>query len=1063
MEIVVSERGAPSVARNIDAIGDKAEKSAIQTNRLYHALRSLGAATGVLALGRMVDQYTSLTNRLRVVTKDSAQLKVVQQELFNISNKTRTSFGANVEVFGRLALSLKDAGTSMQTMLNVTESLAKATVISGASAEEAKNALIQLSQGLASGTLRGDELRSVLEQLPIVADAIAAKLGVTRGAIRKLAEEGRLTTKVVVQAVQEAAGKWDELFKKTVPTMSQAIQVIKNRFLETIGAMDEASGASAAFAKALIGISGHMKEITGAAVTLAGVLAVQLVRYALNIAIGRMLDFLKLLIVTPLYNFAAALGTITTALVVQSGAFLAATANAAKYIASLSLGVFGFVGRIGGAFSGALSSVLGFVTGAKSAQLTFRGVITGFGQAVLFLLNPLKLVQGFFVGLTALIGGGFRAAIGVATGALTLFGTVLAGAFGAIGTLIQVIAGVGIAMVTLGDQTTIAKDKLATYKDFALAVWNNIGTGFNSLVQYMSGLWPKMTQGSTQAFGEAEGGFKGMARSIAGGLDKLVAIFQAAYDTILDAWRSFPAALLDLIIQGLVKAYNALVQFVKDAWEFLKDSFQKLISLDFDNIGAGGLDLKVEGAAARVGDVFNKNLEKRIGEGGGGALKLLEKQFDDAEKLAKERIEKANAEAEALKKARAELPVQGPDKTTPDDSSKRGRKTFEDYLNELKREQELGLAIGESYKILNEELRIANALRTDLTPQQKALVEEAVKENLALEAKRALLNEIKGPQEEYNTKVQYLTELYQAGAITLEEYNAKFLTLRENLVNALPEATTFADGFAIQIEKMRLATQNGFGQMGTEVAKIFGPGGTLINGIGDAVAQSIVFGKSFKEQIRQVAQSILSQLISALVKMGLNMVLNSTLNATLGAASTAQGVAQAGALTAAYTPAAAMASLATGGTNAAAAGSGIASIFSMLTGLVGSFGAFKEGGYTGGVGTSDVAGLVHGQEFVINAAATKRNRSLLEAINAGKDPLQPVVAAASAPSMNVAITNEIPEAAFEVNMLSETDVEIIARRVVQRDAAGIVANDLRNPNSRMSKSVGTNTTASRRR
>lgn len=1067
LEIVVSERGAPTVARQLSAIGDHAEKSAVQTNRLKNALVSLGAATGAIQLARIVDTYTDMQNRLKVVTTSSAQLKAVQQDLFSIANRSRSSYEATVELYGRLALSLKDAGVSTKTLLQVTESLNKATIISGASSTEAKNALIQLSQGLASGTLRGDELRSVLEQLPVVADAIAQKLGVTRGALRKLAEEGKLTTATVTQAVVENQGKWEELFAKSVPTMAQALTVVHNRFIEVAGGMDESLGASAAIAQAFLFLARNMETVAGVAATLATTLSLTLARYAISIVIGRMLDLLAVFAVQPLIAFTNAIGLITTALVAQVGVLANATKAVGLYLAVTGVGIAGFISKVAGGFALAVRAVSGFSLAAAAGALSLRGILAGIGGAFMLLLNPIRLVGATITGLTAFIGGAAVAAVRTFTASLTILGAVLGFTFRALSTILTVVATVGVGFVTLGDKALIAANSTVTYKDFALAAWEQIKTGFNSMVKFISGLWPSVGAGAKQAFGEADNSFVSYARKAAAGLDYVRAAFLATYDTILAQWRSFPAALADLVIQGVKKAYRAVVDFMGQVYSFLKDAITKIITLDFSGISTGGLDTQVSGAAERVGTSFNDALKKRL-EDGNSFAQALENTLASAEKISKDRIAKEKAELEALQRERDKYGLQGPDKTTKlDDEEKRKPKVFADYLKELEREAALGLKVGDALRIANEQRSISDKLRQNLTDAEKLAVEAQVREIANLERKRDLLQEINGPTDEYNLKTQALNELFNSGAITLEQYNAKFFQLRENFINGLPEATTFADGFATQIEKMQNATRNGMGSIGTDVAKIFGPGGTLINGIGDAVAQTLVFGKSFKDQIRQIAQSILSQLIGSLVKVGLNMALQAATNQGLMAATTASGVAQAGALTAAYAPAAALSSLATGGANAAGASTGIATIFSLLASLGGSlfssFKGFSDGGYTGAVGVKDVAGVVHGQEFVINAAATKRHRSLLEAINAGKDPLQPIVAAAQAPSMNVSITNEIPEAAYEVRQYGETEIEIIARRVVQREAAAVVANDLRNPNSRVSKSVSGNTTAGRRR
>ena len=98
-----------------------------------------------------------------------------------IANATRSDFEATSELYARLANSSKELGVGQEQLLKFTKILNQAIVLSGASAEEAAGGIRQLAQGMASGTLRGDELNSVMENFPKVADIIAQGLGVTRG------------------------------------------------------------------------------------------------------------------------------------------------------------------------------------------------------------------------------------------------------------------------------------------------------------------------------------------------------------------------------------------------------------------------------------------------------------------------------------------------------------------------------------------------------------------------------------------------------------------------------------------------------------------------------------------------------------------------------------------------------------------------------------------------------------------------------------------------------------------------------------------------------------------
>ena len=204
---------------------------------------SRAAVGATLAIGKEVldlsDSYQVLSNKIRVVTDDETAMARVRDQLFDIAERTRSSNEGVVTVYTRLAASAKELGRTDQQLLQFTESLSKAVKISGATSAEASAGLIQLSQGLASGALRGDELRSVLEQLPAVADVIAQGLGVTRGELRKMGEDGKITANAVIDAFEKASGSIDERFGKSVATTSDLMQVLHNEIERTVGSLTE--------------------------------------------------------------------------------------------------------------------------------------------------------------------------------------------------------------------------------------------------------------------------------------------------------------------------------------------------------------------------------------------------------------------------------------------------------------------------------------------------------------------------------------------------------------------------------------------------------------------------------------------------------------------------------------------------------------------------------------------------------------------------------------------------------------------------------------------------------
>jgi len=217
------------------------EKNVSKTGKAFGSLKKIIAAVGVVAFTRQIikltDAYTNVTNKLKLVTNGTEDLKKTQKALFDLAQKSRSSFESTAELYARLSRSTRSLGVSNKDLLTVTDAINKSFIVSGASAEEASNAIRQLSQGLAAGALRGDEFNSVAEQAPRLQEAIAASLGVTVGELRALAAQGKITSEVIVKALKGQADTINKEFAQLTPTFGQVAQTLKNTFLQLGGSI----------------------------------------------------------------------------------------------------------------------------------------------------------------------------------------------------------------------------------------------------------------------------------------------------------------------------------------------------------------------------------------------------------------------------------------------------------------------------------------------------------------------------------------------------------------------------------------------------------------------------------------------------------------------------------------------------------------------------------------------------------------------------------------------------------------------------------------------------------
>lgn len=262
IDIVITENGSRRVSRDIENIGRSAKKSSDLLGQLRDMLTGLGVGFVVREIFRMADSYNLLQNRLRIVTDTQANLNRVTEEVFDIAARTRVSVELTAEIYSRFAQNTERLGLSQQRLLDIVEAVNQAVKISGAHSIEAQNAIIQFSQGLASGTLRGDELRSVLEQLPALAKEIANGMGVAYEDLRALAKDDKLSPETVLKAIEKQIPDIRRKFAELKPTMADAWQVARDQVFKYIGEVDQAYGVTERMASVVLKISAN-GETTG--------------------------------------------------------------------------------------------------------------------------------------------------------------------------------------------------------------------------------------------------------------------------------------------------------------------------------------------------------------------------------------------------------------------------------------------------------------------------------------------------------------------------------------------------------------------------------------------------------------------------------------------------------------------------------------------------------------------------------------------------------------------------------------------------------------------------------
>jgi tape measure domain-containing protein len=230
------------------------------------ALSFAGIGLGTAEIIQLADTYGQLTAKIKLVTQYSGDFAQVQQGLRDSAKASRSDLGATVDLYTQLGPALKGIGLSSKESISVLTTINKAIALSGASSEASKAALVQLAQGFASGALRGEELNSVMEQTPALAQAIADGLGVSRGALRDMGADGKLTAEVVATALRKVADQVNGDFAQMPITVGQAFTNLRNEFMVFVGAVDSSSGTTSALANTINAVAEEFQN-AGPAVT----------------------------------------------------------------------------------------------------------------------------------------------------------------------------------------------------------------------------------------------------------------------------------------------------------------------------------------------------------------------------------------------------------------------------------------------------------------------------------------------------------------------------------------------------------------------------------------------------------------------------------------------------------------------------------------------------------------------------------------------------------------------------------------------------------------------------
>jgi tape measure domain-containing protein len=465
IDVVVRARGAGQQIGEVDKKLNRLDLTAGRVARnMARMFRGFATAFVVTEILSIIDTYTTLNNKVRVVTDSQDEANAVLGEVFSVANRARVPVEAVARTYSRLRQATEEMGLSQRQSLRMVETLSKGIQVNGASAQEAASTMRQFVQALSKGKLNGDEFVSVLENSPAVTKLITKELKVTKGELFALAKQGKITGKVLVDALQKGASEIDREFAKMTPTIGNALTVLRTNFVKFIGELATTSGVARGITQAILYVSDNFETFMNVVLAASNALTVVFAGKAVTAAVSGLRLLGAAALANPFTALVLAVVFLISLLVRFDASVTAVGAGSVKLARVVEIAW----GKIKTVISDVLDA-LGRLTkeAIDSIYEGFKDLDIGLGDTLVFVgIFIDKFVAGFqFLGHTIkfIIGGIVAGLTIVLVGG---FGAVLKGieeavnaATDAYNSLVEDIPGIG-GKLTIGSDLDLGGDKL---------------------------------------------------------------------------------------------------------------------------------------------------------------------------------------------------------------------------------------------------------------------------------------------------------------------------------------------------------------------------------------------------------------------------------------------------------------------------------------------------------------------------------------------------------------------------------------------------------------------------
>ncbi|HBX1774574.1 TPA: hypothetical protein MHQ02_02405 [Klebsiella pneumoniae subsp. pneumoniae] len=936
------ERGFDSTTRAVN----NTERS---MSSLSGVAVALAAALSVKQVSEYADAWATVNNKLANSLRPNEQLADVTERVFNITQQTRSSLDATASLYARLERATRQYGTSADDLAKLTTIINQGFVVSGATAQEAENAIIQLSQGLASGALRGEEFNSVNEQGNRLIVALADSMGVSIGEMRNMAAQGKLTTDVVVNGLLSQGAVIGKEFANTTTTISQALQVAGNNVTKFFGENSTVKTGAAIFNDAVVTASENIDVLSAALTAAAAIMG------------SRYVGALTMSAASQIQSALAAQRQATANAQAAQSALIAATSVKRKAVAdkeaalsSLALAQAEYnVAKGSAAEMLALDALIAAKSRASAASLSLAQAETAQAAASARAATAASAASvgiGLARGALSLIGGPGGAAM-LAASAIFYFwqkaqqareeALRFADSLDKVNASMKAMNNTQLrgAIADANESIRAQKDEISDLQ----AEVDSLSSRYRNFTPEAQAVAESLGQGADFARQQAEVSdqLAKKSRDLANAQDKLA----QTQETAAEANRTLTNNMLTSmgVHDGLIQKGWSLEQVqiaVAKAFGNTADEINRANQAG-QNFNPKALQVSPPTAD---GDKVILNLEEQN--------ELLKIQDERQRAVTKARMQAAkvtdnpnqiskagdlageNYDLQKAEEARQEAQRKG------EQQDKRSASAAESVSQKLEQlRQKAMLAAGSSQELSREQsiLTAQQSLGKGATQEQIAQAGKYAAQ--AYDVAAAIKAQQKAEKEKQDTESAY-AQVRQAASpvVAVDDQFQKQMASLNAYATLYPQKIAEVEATRAQIEEQyrqkrqeamwqELSQQSlGYNMLTSAVDAFSGNASNAITGL-------LTGTMSAQEAMRSLGNTILNSVINSIVQVGVEALKNYILGQTLGAASVATSVGLAATTASAWAPAAAMASLASFGANAGPAAAGISSTVGLASGL----------------------------------------------------------------------------------------------------------------------------------